>query len=275
MNPKKKDRKGAYVMKPGEAFEIKAFEFLKLTFQNTSFEHKGGMDSTTSDIAVLKNNKIDFFIEAKDTAAQSGQFVLLPDTNTKKFIFSPKNCSTPNDITDIIIQYMDNNFDYFHDAGTAGKILNIPSDIFAKWIIEHYQSRNVKYVISCGENFVILPINKFAEYFDITATYRTKKSGSRKPAQKHINIVKRTIIECYPTAKFSQQGQKLYMNIDTSINKDHFIIGDYTYYLSKQDNNSYEVRCLSNTYNMNVIFSIQLKKEQDSSDLTAFKSDLN
>jgi hypothetical protein len=170
---------------------------------------------------------------------------------------------------------MNDNFDYFHDAGTAGKTLDITPDIFAEWIIKHYKGRNVKYVISYGKNFVILPINKFAEYFDITATYRIKKSGSREPAQKHINIVQQEITKHYPTAKFSQEEKKLNVNIDVSIHKDRFIIGDYTYYLSKQSNNIYEVRCLSNTYNMNVIFSVQLKKEQDSSDLVMFESDLN
>ena len=65
------------------------------------------------------------------------------------------------------------------------------------------------------------------------------------------------------------------MNIDVSIHKYRVIIGEYKYYLSKQSNNIYEVRCLSNTYNMNVIFSVQLKKEQDSSDLVMFESDLN
>lgn len=262
-------------MKPGEAFEIRAVTHLKKTFKTTSFERKGGMDSTTSDIAVLKNGKIDFFIEAKDTAAQSGQFVLLPDVNVKKFIFSTKNRSAKDSITDIIIEYMNDNFDYFRDAGTAGKPLDISPAILAEWIIKHYKSRNVKYVISYGKNFVILPIDKFAEYFDITATYRIKKSGSRTPSQRHIDNIQQEIKKHYSNAQFSRDGDHLYVNIDDSISVKHFIVGNYTYYLSEQLNNIYEVRCLSNTSNQNVIHSIQLKKEQDPSDLMMFKSDLN
>ena len=51
-------------------------------------------------------------------------------------------------------------------------------------------------------------------------------------------------------------------------------MGDYTYYLSEQNSGDYEVRRLSNTYNMNVIFSIELIKTQDENDLEEFESDL-
>ena len=102
-------------MNPGEAFETRCYEYLKAFYvaKNAKFERKGGMDSTTSDIAVIKNNKVDFYIEAKDSPAQSGQFVLLPDESTKTFVFSPKNHSEPNELTNIMIEYMNQNFERF------------------------------------------------------------------------------------------------------------------------------------------------------------------
>lgn len=56
-------------MKPGEKFEINCYEYLKKFYKNknTNFYHEGGMDSTKSDIAVVKNGSIEFYIEAKDT----------------------------------------------------------------------------------------------------------------------------------------------------------------------------------------------------------------
>ena len=85
-------------MRPGEEFERSCFDYLEKYYktENTDFYHEGGMDSTKSDIAVIKHGKIGFYIEAKDSSAQSGQFVLLPNEDTETFIFSPRNKSKPN-----------------------------------------------------------------------------------------------------------------------------------------------------------------------------------
>ena len=263
-------------MRPGEEFELRCYEYLKKFYQTkeTDFYHEGGMDSTKSDIAAVKNGNINFYIEAKDTLAQSGQFVLLPDKEKEIFVFSPRNRSKPNEITDIIINYMNNYFQRFNNAGTTGQSLNINTDIFADWIVKHYRNKNVKYVISYNKDYVIFPIRKFKQYFNITANYRIKKSGSGKPAQKDIPAIKQRISEYYTTAKFFLKEKKLFVDISEKIQKDKFVLGDYTYYLSRQNSEIYEVRKLSNTYNMNVIFSIELIKTQDENDLEEFESDL-
>lgn len=263
-------------LKPGEKFEIGCYEYLKRSYNlgDTTFHREGGMDSTKSDIAVIKNGQVDFFIEAKDTTAQSGQFVLLPDAESETFIFSPRNHSEPNEMTEIIIEYMNSDFDTFNNAGTAGEALDIDSSVFSKWIIEHYKEKNVKYVISYKNNYVVLPIRRFATYFDVHAKYRIKKSGSGKPAKKDIPAVTQTIKSIYPTATFSAEGKKLFASVSGPIAHDRFVLGKYTYYFSQQSSNLYEITRLSNTYNMNVIFSIQLKKSQDPSDLAEFEEDL-
>lgn len=263
-------------MKPGEQFELRCYEYLKRAYETkkTNFQHEGGMDSTKSDIAVIKNGEIDFYIEAKDASAQSGQFVLLPDEERECFVFSPRNHSKPNEMTDIIIDYMNSDFHRFNNAGTAGESLDIDSKVFANWIIEHYKDKNVKYVISFNKDYVIFPIRKFEQYFNIAANYRIKKSGSGKPAQRDIPEVMQIIKTHYTTAKFSQIEKKLFVNISEKADKDRFVLGNYTYYLSEQNPGDYEVRRLSNTYNMNVIFSIGLIKAQDESDLEEFISEL-
>lgn len=263
-------------MRPGEEFEIKCYEYLKRQYNTaaTSFLLEGGMDSTKSDIAVMKDGLINFYIEAKDTAAQSGQFVLLPDEESRTFVFSPRNHSKPNEMTEIMIEYMNKHFDRFNNAGTAGEPLEINSSVFSDWIIKHYKEKNVKYVISYKNDFVILPIRRFPAYFNIHAKYRIKKSGSSKPATKDISAVQSMIQSFYPSVSFFSQGKKLFATINDYIAQNTFVLGKYTYFFSKQAGNVYEIRRLSNTYNMNVIFSIQLKKLQDPADLDEFESDL-
>lgn len=263
-------------MRPGEQFELRCYEYLKKFYKTkeTDFHHEGGMDSTKSDIAAIKNGRIDFYIEAKDASAQSGQFVLLPDEEREVFVFSPRNHSELNEMTDIIIDYMNSDFERFNNAGTAGQSLDIDTGVFADWIIEHYKDKNVKYVISCDGDYVIFPIRKFEQYFNIIANYRIKKSGSGEPAKRDIPAVKQMIKDYYTTAKFSQEEKKLFVDISERVHKDRFIMGDYTYYLSEQNSGDFEVRRLSNTYNMNVIFSIELIKAQDENDLEEFESDL-
>lgn len=263
-------------MRPGEQFELRCYEYLKKFYKTkeTDFHHEGGMDSTKSDIAAIKNGRIDFYIEAKDASAQSGQFVLLPDEEREVFVFSPRNHSKPNEMTDIIIDYMNSDFERFNNAGTAGQSLDIDTGVFADWIIEHYKDKNVKYVISCDRDYVIFPIRKFKQYFNIIANYRIKKSGSGEPAKRDIPAIKQMIKDYYATAKFSKEEKKLFVDISERVHKDRFIMGDYTYYLSEQNSGDFEVRRLSNTYNMNVIFSIELVKAQDENDLEEFESDL-
>ncbi len=263
-------------MNPGELFEIQCYEYLKKNYKSeeTDFLHYGGMNSTKSDIAAVKNGKPVFYIEAKEALAQSGQFVLLPDEKREEFVFSSLNHSEPNEMTNIIIDYMNRHFKHFDNAGTAGQALEIDSGVFSDWIVNYYKKKGVKYVISRNEDYVILPIRRFKEYFEISAKYRIKKSGSGKPAKKDIPDIEALIKKYYSAARFSQKDKKLFAWISEDINKDRFVLGRYTYFLSERDSGSYEVRRLSNTYNMNVIFSVKLIKSQDKKDLTEFKSEL-
>ena len=263
-------------MIPGEEFEIKCYEFLKKKYTNNNvvFHREGGMDSTKSDIAVEINGYTRFYIEVKDTNAQSGQFVLIPNETNKTFNFSSKNKSLEDEITKIIIDYMNSNYNEFSNAGTAGKKLDIDTSIFSRWIINHYADKNVKYIISYLNDFVIFPIRKFSEYFEVSSSYRIKKSGSSKPSQKDVSYIIEIIKNKYSLASFSSKDNHQFVKIKESIVDKNFIIGDYTYWLAEKKPHFYEIRKLSNTNNMNVIFSIKLIKSQDLSDLEEFESDI-
>ena len=125
-------------MKPGEEFELECLEYLEKKYKsiNVKFKHHNTADSTQSDIEVIIDKETVFFIEAKNAEAQSGQFVLFADDKNKKFIFSKKNKSENNLMTDIIIDYMNKNFSRYSNAGTAGEKIEIDQDVFSKWIIE-------------------------------------------------------------------------------------------------------------------------------------------
>lgn len=264
-------------MEQWERFENDCYEYLQKKYaavSNITFQHDGGSDSTVPDIAVIKNGQNQYYIEAKMSNAQSGQFVLLPDEGKRIFTFSPKNKSQPNFLTDIIIDHMNNNFDKFNNAGTTGENIDIDNSIFSQWIVDYYTRKNVSYFMTKGRNYIIFPIQEFKKYFDVTAKYRIKKSGSSEPAKKDVARILSVLKDNYGIKQSSVEGKKLFVYGDGNISKVRFVEGKYTYYLAPKSENRFEVRRLSNTYNMNVIFSISLKKEQDENDLKIFENDL-
>ena len=262
----------------GELNEINCFNYLNENFktEHISFERNGGMDSTVPDIAVLKDKEVLFYIEAKDTSAQAGQFVLIPDLKEEKFIFSERNISSQNTETEQIISYMNKYFKIFKDAGSSGIEIGLESSIFANWIIGHYQANGSKYIITHnGNDYIIFPVEKLKEYFTIGAVYRIKKSGSSAPAKRDIEKVEETIKDIYPNAEFIHESKKLYVELNDPLEDNSFQYNDNDYLLAFRDNNQpYEVRKLSNTKNANVIFNITLKQNQQRNDLEQFKNDL-
>lgn len=268
-------------MKPGEKFELESLAYLENTYTRNGikFIHHDTTDSTGSDIEVIKDGCTIFFIEAKDTAAQSGQFVLLPNDTTRSFVFSPRNKSVPNEMTKIMIEYMNSDYERFKAAGTAGEPLDINPDVFTKWIIGHYKEKNVKYVISKRHHMIICPIEKFGEYFEVSANFRIKKSGSSEPSGKYVNSVIAALQQNYGLTDIYKQTvngkKKLFVNAPTHFSKIRFELGNYTYYLSPQKiEGNFEVKQLSNTRNKNVIFTINVIKEQSYSDLKQFEEEL-
>lgn len=276
-----KNEREVIKMRPGEQFELKSLEYLRKNYgkEGIVFVHHDTADSTGSDIEVIINGHSEFFIEAKDTAAQSGQFVLLPNDASRTFIFSPRNKSLPNEMTELMIAYMNEDYDRFNAAGTAGEMLDIDSDIFTQWIIGHYQEKRVKYVISKRNRMLICPIEKFGDYFEVSANFRIKKSGSTEPSGKYVDAVIAALKNQFNITDVYKQTvngkKKLFANAPANLSKARFELGNYTYYLSPQaDAGLFEVKQLSNTRNKNVIFTINVKQEQLASDLEQFKSEL-
>ncbi|MEI0526766.1 hypothetical protein R4K54_12700 [Brachyspira murdochii] len=250
--------------------EQKCFNYLQSIYKNVNFNLVGGSNSNISDIKVIDKN---FFIEVKSPSAQCGQFVVLENENN--FQYSDKNKTSVNQYSNYIIDYMNMNFEVFHNVGTKGVYLEgISKEIFYSWIIDFYKAKNTKYFITKKIDYIIIPLEKIHEYFYIKACYRVKKSGSSDPSNKNIEEIIYFLENYNIEFKLEIDGKKLYIITEYNIvNK--IKINDYTYQFNKISEYKYNVRRLSNTSNANVIFSIKLiKNYQEEEDLISFLEDI-
>lgn len=245
-----------------ENFEWACTEYLNIRFgYYAKFIHQGGADSTVPDILATTKKGNSFYIEAKLSPAQCGQFVLLPDIKTKTFRYSDRNKSDINKYSSAIIAYMNKHFDKYREAGTKGESINMlnATEIFASWVMQTYRDKGVKFIIT--NNYTIFPLEKFNEYFTVTATYRVKRSGSKDVGKRLMHDVAEFLrTSSYNIISFQKDNNKLYVASALKLDNKRFMLGDYEYMLAKR-NELYEVRKLSNTYNANVIFSIELKPD--------------
>lgn len=239
-------------------FEISATDYLNKAFGDYAvFTHQGEEDSTVPDILVETNTGKSFYIEAKHSPAQCGQFVLLPDISTESFTYSPQNVNHLNVYAKEIISLMDNEFEEFKEAGTAGKDINLPESVFVDWIIDSYKAKGVKFIIT-NDN-TILHLEDFGKYFTVSAKYRIKRSGSSSVGKSRINPVKDYIIShAYNVDTSRVEDDKLFVESRSNLHNTRFYLAQYEYMFS-QRGDEYEIRKLSNTFNANVIFSIEKK----------------
>lgn len=247
-------------MKEWEQFENEATKFLNSRFGSYArFFQKGGSDSTIPDIRVETHTGKTFYIEAKHSPAQCGQFVLLPDIESGHFRYSEKNVNRKNIYAQKIIEQMDQQFDEFREAGTTGKAIIMEDDSYAfkNWIIQSYTEKGVHFIIT--NDFTILPLAAINSYFEITAKYRIKRSGSSSIGTNRIPQVLNYINEHgYDIKETRIDEDKLFVRSNKNLHNTRFILKQYEYMFSSR-NTEYEIRKLSNTYNANVIFSIQKK----------------
>lgn len=254
-----------------EEFEIQCTKYLTDNFPNISFIHQGGSNSTVADIKVCSKNG-EYFIEAKNCPAQCGQFVLLPNLKTISFDYSSQNVNIFNKHAQVIINYMNKEFDLFKEAGTAGKDIIFPKcqDIFSDWIIDAYKKKGVRFIIS--NNYKIVRIEDFAKAFFISAKYRIKRSGSSSVGKSFMTTVKNEIVKKYNISSFRENGTKLFISSSIELHNSRFIIDGTEFMISKRETNTYEIRKLSNTFNANAIFSIDINHSFEGIPLSDLKN---
>ncbi|MBQ9845298.1 MAG: hypothetical protein IJO54_04365 [Oscillospiraceae bacterium] len=255
-------------------FEEDCTNYLNKKFGDRAvFFHFGGEDSTISDIQVTTNAGRKFYIDAKLTPAQCGQFVLIPNVANRCFVFSDKNKTNLTPQVQAIVKHMNADFEAYKEAGTSGKEieLNDGGKTFCEWIVSTYVQKGAEFIIT--NNYTILPIRDFAKYFDVTATYRVKRSGSSSVGKGNLPYVTQHIRKAeYPVSKFLAEGSKLFVYSSANLHNKRFVLGEYEYMFS-QRGDRFEIRKLSNTFNANVIFSIFNKNQNGLTD-TEFITEL-
>ena len=108
-------------------------------------------------------------------------------------------------------------------------------------------------------NYKIVRVDDFSECFNVSAKYRIKRSGSSSVGKSMIAAISRYLKDEFNSiTSINTQGDKLFVNATRNMHGIRFVYGGYEYMISQRDD-AYEIRKLSNTYNANVIFSIQLK----------------
>lgn len=129
--------------------------------------------------------------------------------------------------------------------------------------LDTYAKKGVRWFIS--EDYVLIPIDKFGEFFDVSATYRVKKSGSSPVGKTRVNeivSVIKTLDISTDITDYNISNDKLFVESNINIDKVRFSYGGFDYMFSKRGD-VYELRKLSRTFNANVIFSVSLKNKAD------------
>ena len=131
------------------------------------------------------------------------------------------------------------------------------SQIFADWIIQTYKEKGARLFIT--NDFTIIDIDDFSEYFNVSAKYRIKRSGSSSVGRSRLSVISSLLKNEFRSISSTRtQGDKLFVASSVDLHNTRFIYEGNEYMISARDS-EYEIRKLSNTYNANVIFSINLK----------------
>lgn len=156
-----------------------------------------------------------------------------------------------------------------------GKKIDVDEYISYSWIKKYYKDKDVKFFITKQLNeLIIFPVDKLDEYYNVTATYRMKKSGSSKPSFKNYREISK-LLDMDISAIREIDG-KVVIESTVNLTKKIYKGDNYSYLFREIKHDTYFIRRLSNTSNSNVIFSIDLKKGkgQDCSDLELFLNTL-
>lgn len=95
-------------------------------------------------------------------------------------------------------------------------------------------------------------------FFNVSATYRVKRSGSSSVGKKKLSTIQHYIENNYSISNIYSESDKLYVECNLPMHNKRFIL-DGTEYMFSLREDIYEIRKLSGTFNANVIFSLKLK----------------
>lgn len=250
-------------------FETLNVNYLKdnLINLNVDIEKMGDADSTRPDIQIVLNNNLKkFFIETKMPSSQTSQFVVEIENN--RFIYGKKNKFESNEFSEEIINILNENFKYYKNVGQSGLEVPVPMLIAFGWIVSNMKNKNVEFIMSVDNhnNNVIIPVEKFNEFFNVKTILRRKKSGSTPIPKIYYDDFKTNLekefIDYSPIIFI--QSNHLYIKLNKELSKNECyiksdLLENKSYYLSNTEDNVYEVKLTSATNNPNIIFELSAK----------------
>lgn len=251
-------------------FEKSAAEFLDENLRGlATVEHDGGHDSTVPDILVTsKNDNKSFYVEVKSTSAQSGQFVVMPLSDKKKFVFSEMNKTTENYNEKKMIEHLNKHWDKYSKVSTKGLDIDLPSDTLSSWITDYYVQKKVKFFISGDDmkNPVIIPVKQFSRAFSVTACLRKKRSGTAVLGKKAFETIKPLILKKDKNAYFDEEGKDTVvfsskLDSSKSIKITEPSPMEFLLRPTGESEDKYVIRTRSSTNNPNIIFSITINPD--------------
>lgn len=281
----------AFFGKDYEYYEMSAANYLEKNYSKlykVKIVQTGVHDSSQPDVQVTLPSGSHFFVEVKMPNAQSGQFAL--KETPEGFLFSRRNKTEENKATDIIINHLnDNKETNYQEIGSEGTPIPVDEKVLTEWITGYYKSKKAQFFMSgegAGEGqsgFIIFPVDKFGEYFKVSAVIRKKVSGSkilpRKKEETVSNLVE-TLTGVKNTTGREEGAKHATISIpgyDGDLHEQIISDSEGNRYRLKSINGRtdlYDVRMLSSPKNTNpsVIFSVSLKEgaEQNPDDLQEF-----
>ena len=260
-------------------FELSCASYLfeRYAHYGCHFQVTGGLDSSSPDIVVSRNGKHVCNIEVKEPIAQCSQFVAFPQESTRSFIYSSLNHpAVASDSSNAILSEMAKDFDRYKKP--SSKELGLDKELYYDRIIDYYSSfKDSKFFMTRESvdsgNFIIFPTSALRDYFDVTACYRQKKSGSHNPNRNERDILPALLKE-HNIGVTSIIHDGKYTDIIVEADRDErFVLESSTdFQFKRTGEKSYRVTCLGKTNNPNVIFSIRPKLPWKDSDWDSFEN---
>ena len=267
--------------KASEQFEKECTEYLNKKYggKGLSFINKGGSDSNAPDIIIQREGTTINNIEVKMDGAQCSQFVLKPDEASKKFIYSSKNKPPkPSNSSLAIMKEMEKDFDK-HKTPSPTE-LGFPKALYRNRIVDYYVNYKSSLFFmtkdSSSGKYIIFPTENISEYFDITACFRYKPSGSHNPKEdetaRSIALIEKDGLRVKGQRKVKKDAKVYTDLLIEGARKDVIKIEEpFRLQIRKVEGNYFRLTILSDTNNPNVIFTIKLNKPQQAKDLQVFE----
>jgi hypothetical protein len=268
-----------------DSFEKSCIRFLKKNYPDHNFILKGGDNKTVLDILVDDS----FYIECKMTestvspkkGAQVTGFGIKPSEDNKSFILS--NTVTSNEYANIILKYINDNFDEFIKVSkphTKTCDINLDQKLFATYIYNYYNNKGAKFfIINYNKKFVLFKntISNLLKYFDISACARYYSNGTKSLPTKYIDPVLSVLKNKYNITNVVLNNDSVYIKSEDLIETPYIDCDTCQIYLSdyKQEPGTYRVMKCQNIGSTRVLFTIKAKLAQDQKDIDTFEKYLN